>query len=205
MRSSEDFWDSNAKKYAKSPIKNMAAYEKTLERVRTYLSEGDTVLEVGCGTGSTALLLAGNVKQITGVDISSNMVGIASGKARDQRVENVSFVHGTAFDDTLQKGSFDVVMAFSFLHLQEDMPGTIRRIRELLKPGGLFISKTVCLREKTRLLGVLIYLMQKVGYAPFVESLSYGAIDEAIAAEGFEIIETGIYPPPARFVVAKKA
>ncbi len=204
MRSSEDFWDSNAKKYAKSPIKNMAAYEKTLERVRTYLSESDNVLEVGCGTGSTALLLAGNVKQITGVDISSNMVGIAKGKARDQQVDNVSFVHGTVFDGTLQAGSFDVVMAFSFLHLQEDMQGTIRRIRELLKPGGLFISKTVCLREKTRLLGVLIYLMQKVGYAPFVETLSYADIDDAIAKQGFEIIETGIYPPPARFVVAKK-
>ena len=53
MRNPEKFWDKVAKKYAKSPIKNLQAYNETMERTKTHLSVGDSVLEVGCGTGST--------------------------------------------------------------------------------------------------------------------------------------------------------
>jgi len=102
--------------------------------------EGDDVLEVGCGTGSTALLLADSVKQITAIDISSNMIDIASNKAKDPQIENVNFIQSTLFDDTLEKRSFDVILAFNFLHLLEDTPEAIRRINELLKLEGLFIA-----------------------------------------------------------------
>ena len=59
MQQAETFWDGAAENYAKSPIRDVEAYNYTLERTRTYLSPTDKVLEVGCGTGSTALLLAG--------------------------------------------------------------------------------------------------------------------------------------------------
>lgn len=114
------------------------------------------VLEVGCRTGSTALLLAGHVKHITAIDISSNMIDIARNKAKDQQIENVDFIHSTLFDDTLKKGSFDVIMAFSFLHLLEETPEAIRRIKKLLKPGGIFISKTPCLADQSKLLRVFM-------------------------------------------------
>ncbi|MCG8445153.1 MAG: class I SAM-dependent methyltransferase [Hyphomicrobiales bacterium] len=55
------------------PVRDVEAYEYTLERTRSYLAKTGRVLELGCGTGSTALLLAG----ITGNDISPNMIGIA--------------------------------------------------------------------------------------------------------------------------------
>ncbi|MEL6287025.1 MAG: class I SAM-dependent methyltransferase, partial [Pseudomonadota bacterium] len=54
------------------------------------LAEG-RVLELGCGTGSTALLLAPSVAQITGTDISGEMVRIANGKAADQGAQSVTF------------------------------------------------------------------------------------------------------------------
>ena len=206
MPSSERFWDRLAKRYAKSPIKNMQAYKQTMERTRAHLSTSDAVLEFGCGTGSTALLLAENVKRITASDISSNMIEIAKAKAKDQQAENVTFVKGTLFDDTFKEKSFNVVMAFNLLHLLEDMPTTIRRVSKLLNPDGLFISKTVCMAGQGRLWRILLPIMRKFGLAPYVRFLTTEEVEYSITNEGFEIIETGDYPasPPSRFIVAKK-
>ena len=76
------------------------------------------------------------------------MIDIAKGKANDQKVENADFVRATPFDDVVEEESCDAVLAFNFLHLLEDTPAGIRRIRDLLKPDGVFISKTVCLSGK---------------------------------------------------------
>ena len=48
--------------------------------------------------------------------------------------------------------------------------------------------------------------MQLVGKAPFVRFLQVSEIDHMLVAAGFEIVETGLYPPttPSRFVVARK-
>ncbi|NIA68379.1 class I SAM-dependent methyltransferase [Pelagibius litoralis] len=206
MKSSEKFWDKTAEDYAKSPIKNVPAYQESLARTKAYLSEDDNVLEVGCGTGSTALLLAGSVKHITATDISSNMIAIGWRKAQEQKVANITFARATPFDDIEAEKPFDAVLAFNVLHLLEDTPKALRRLHDLLKPGGLLISKTVCLAEENRLWRVLIFLMQRVGFAPFVKYLKVSELEDCIADQGFEIIETGSYPSYSRgrFIVARK-
>ena len=200
------FWDRNAEKYSKSPIKNMPAYEQTMERVRAHLKPTDNVLEVGCGTASTALLLSPDVAHITASDVSPKMIEIGRGKAKKSGTKNIDFVVGTPFSDALTPGAYDAVMGFSFLHLVEDLPATLTRIHELLKPNGMLISKTVCLAEQTRLWGIPIALMRLLGYAPYVNLLTARDLERAIRDAGFEITETGFYPrkPPARFVVARK-
>lgn len=207
MPDSARFWDKRADRYSKSPVKDQDSYERTLECTRKHLSPGDEVLEVGCGTGTTALLLAPSVKQITAIDISSRMIEIATEKASTQKVENVRFGCGTPFDDALAKGSFDVVMAFNFLHLLEDIPGAVHRIKELLKPGGVFISKTVCLAEQSRLWSLLVAVMKALGFAPHVKCLEIAELEDIITSAHFEIIETGLYPPspPSRFIVARSS
>ena len=52
------FWDRIARKYAADPIADAAGYEATLRRVQALLSANQDVLEIGCGTGTTALRLA---------------------------------------------------------------------------------------------------------------------------------------------------
>ena len=206
MTTAEKFWDKAAEKYAKSPVKNMAAYNETMEHTKNHLTENDNVLEVGCGTGTTALILAASVKHLTGSDISSRMIAIARNKVKDQKVENVSFIQAILSDSTLEKNSYDVVLAYNFLHLLEDPQEAIRKVRDLLKPEGLFISKTVCLAEHSRLWGPLLYVMRKVGYAPYVKCLRIPELEAFFTSANFKIIETGVYPPspPGRFIVAKK-
>ncbi|NRG19147.1 class I SAM-dependent methyltransferase [Rhizobiales bacterium] len=206
MQKAEKFWDKASRRYAKSPVKNMEAYNRTMERTKFYLSKEDDVLEVGCGAGSTALLLADQARRITATDISSEMIRIAEDKAKAQGVENAEFICAEIFEDALGKGPFDVALPFNLLHLVEDAPAAIRRIRGLLKPGGLFISKTVCLGGHSRLLRYVIPAMQAIGLAPYVSYLTAAGLASIIREEGFEIIETGNYPakPPRPFIVAKK-
>lgn len=209
MQDAALFWDKAAEKYAKSPIADEAAYAYTLERTRSYLSADDSILEVGCGTGSTALLLAGDVKQITASDISPNMVQIGAEKARAQDIRNVTFVNATLSDGAFGNGPYDVVLALNLLHLLEDVPAALHRIHGLLKPGGVFISKTVCMPKagaplKFRMIKMILPLMQWVGKAPYVNFMEIGELENVVASHGFKIIETGTYPPPSRYIVARK-
>ena len=211
MQDAAKFWDKVAPKYAKSPIGDMDAYTYTLERTRSYLSPSDVVLEIGCGTGSTALLLSESVAHITASDISANMIKVGSEKAQEQGVSNVTLVNAGLFDDAIDDGPYDTVLAFNILHLLEDPRAAIGRISGLLKPGGTFISKTICKPGsgtpfKFRLLKAVLPLMQLVGKAPYVNFMEIRELEAIVTGGGFKIIETGNYPaaPPSRYIVAQK-
>ncbi len=209
MTDAATFWDKHAKGYAKSPISDVAAYEYTLGRTRSYLSEKDRVLEVGCGTGSTAVLLAANVAHITGTDFSEGMITIARGRA--EGVANAKFTQADLFETNVDGGPFDVVLAHNVLHLIADIEGAVQVLRDHVKPGGLFISKTVCAPEsrlplKLRAIMMILPLMQFFGKAPYVNFMKIPAFDQLITDAGFRIIESGNHPanPPCRYVVARK-
>ena len=207
MQASVDFWDKTAEKYSRKPVSDVAAYQETLDRVRAYLKDSDRVLEIGCGTGSTAIQLAGDAKEIVARDLSGAMIDIARGKAEEAGIENLRFEKGTLFDPGLEMGSFDVVMGFHVLHLMEDLPAAIARIRALLKPDGLFISKTVCPGEIGWFVKPMIWMMQKFGMAPYVSCLKVVELEDAITGDFFQILETGFYPQKSssRFIAARKA
>lgn len=211
MKNPAAFWDKVAVKYAKSPISDIDAYTYSLERTKSYLSPKDNILEVGCGTGSTALLLAENVNQITASDLSANMIRIGKEKAENQGVSNIKFINAELSDSKIDTGPYDAVLALNILHLLEDMPAAIERINGLLKSDGIFISKTVCALGtgtpfKYRLMKLILPLMQMIGKAPYVKFMEISELEEIITFGGFKIIETGNYPasPTSRYVVAKK-
>ncbi|MHA7773787.1 class I SAM-dependent methyltransferase [Roseibium sp. M-1] len=211
--SSAGFWSRTARKYAASPIRNQAAYEKTLVRTIEHLGPEDSVLELGCGTGSTALQIAGNVRAYLATDFARGMIEIAEGKLEagkdDGSVpEGLRFAVADAFSEKLEprdKKGYDAVLAFNFLHLVEEAEDTLIRVNRLLKPGGLFISKTVCLKKRAWLFGPLIKVMQLFGKAPFVRFYSFATLEGSIRSAGFEIIEADTCPAPfSRYVVARK-
>lgn len=199
-----DFWDKIAEKYSTSKIGNQAAYEATLDRVRGFLNKDSTVLEVGCGTGSTALLLAPDAGHITGTDISGEMIRIAKDKAAAQGTGNVTFEKTSAGD--AGQGLYDVVTAFNLLHLVDDPAAALANIRNRLPEGGVFISKTPCLGSKPWYIP-LIAVMQWIGKAPKpVHSFKPDQLRADIEAAGFKIEEMMFFPKQniSRFIVARK-
>ena len=107
------FWDRAARKYAKDPIKDMPGYERTLERISHLLNSSDTVLEIGCGTGTTALKLAPSVARVIATDVSHEMIAIAREKAATQACQNVEFSVATAERTPGPDGAYDAVLAFN--------------------------------------------------------------------------------------------
>lgn len=185
------FWDRISRQYAKDAIADQGGYERTLERTRALLKQSDRVLELGCGTGSTALRLASDVRSYLATDISAGMIAIAKEKLSANPIPDLSFQIATAETTILQAGRFDAVLGFNYLHMVRDAPGTLRRIHSLLAPGGLFISKTPCVGDMNPFLSlVLLPTMRAFGVAPYVNVIKQAQLCELVRAAGFDILAT---------------
>ena len=208
MVDSKTFWDKMAPKYAESQMRSVDDYEHTLARTLSYLTPQMRVLEMGCGTGTTALRLAPHIKAFVGTDQSSEMIRIARDKAADEH-SNLEFrVLGAAESAQLEEG-FDVVMGFNLFHLVPDADAVLADIFKILKPGGLMISKTPCLMDKAFgwkrfLVAGMLPILKRIGKAPDVGLWRIADVDRRIADAGFETLEAGNFPAISRYVVARK-
>ena len=208
MVDSKTFWDKMAPKYAESQMRSVEDYEHTLARTLSHLTPEMRVLEMGCGTGTTALRLAPHVKAFVGTDQSSEMIRIARDKAADEH-SNLEFrVLGAAESAQLEEG-FDVVMGFNLFHLVPDADAVLADIFKMLKPGGLMISKTPCLMDKAFgwkrfLVAGMLPVLKRIGKAPDVGLWQIADVDRRIADAGFETLEAGNFPAISRYVVARK-
>jgi SAM-dependent methyltransferase len=201
------FWDRIADRYAARAIRDEAAYARTIAATRARLKPGDRVLELGCGTGTTALRLADPAWEIAATDFSARMIAIATEKAQAAGLGTVRFAQADLTDPRAAPGPFDAVLAFNLLQLAPDLPGALAAVRARVRPGGLFVSKSLCLGEPGwRLARIAVALLRTVGIAPPLRPLRIAALDAAVEAAGFEILESGVFPerPPARFLVARR-
>ncbi len=209
MLDAAKFWDKIAPKYAKDPIGDMAAYEYTLGRTKSYLAASDRVLELGCGTGSTALLLAPHVREMVGTDISQGMIDIARTKAKADAIDNIEFRVATAEAAAKIQDPFDVVLGYNLFHLVQTAETIFADVHRMLPVGGYFISKTPCLADKSfgwkRFpIRAAIPVMQMLGKAPPVRFLTQAQLENAITDAGFDIVESGNFPAISRYVVARR-
>ena len=185
-------------------MRDEETYHKKLAITQGYFRPDWSVLEFGCGTGSTALVHAPYVKEILATDISGKMLDIATQKARDAGVENVRFQQGTLDSLDLEAESLDAVLGLNILHLLESPETAISRAHELLKPGGIFVSSTALVGELMVLWRLLIPAMQAVGLAPFVNRFSRQSLVTMLTNAGFSIDYEWQPDKASVFLVARK-
>ena len=203
---SAQFWDRVAPRYSKQPIADTQSYARKLAATQALMQPNMTVLEFGCGTGSTALAHAPHVAHIVATDVSAAMISIGREKAQAAGIDNVSFRQSGVEDFTAPDASFDMILALNLLHLLPDRIAALTKAHQLLKPGGIFISSTVCLTDRMWFVRPVIHIMQWIGKAPYVSFLRANTVLREVNAAGFEVLEHWTHGRSnSLFLVTRKA
>ncbi len=199
------FWDKVADRYSKKPIADEGAYQKKLDVTRRYFTPESEVLELGCGTGGTAILHAPLVKHYRATDISERMIEIADGKKAADGIENVTFEQASLEDIDVADASLDAVLALSLLHLLEDKDAAIRKVHGMLKPGGVFVTSTACIGDHMKWFRLIAPIGRFFGVFPLVRVFTRQELLDSMTSAGFEIdYEWRPAKSAAVFIVAKK-
>jgi demethylmenaquinone methyltransferase/2-methoxy-6-polyprenyl-1,4-benzoquinol methylase/phosphoethanolamine N-methyltransferase len=150
---------------------------------------GESVLDVGCGTGSLAIALKAKVGasgEVRGIDASPEMIELARRKATKQGAEvdfRTALIESLPFGD----GEFDAVLSsFMLHHLPEDVKRKgLAEVRRVLKPGGRFLAVDFGGTSQS----VTGHLLSIFGHT---HGASLDALVPAMEEAGFTDVETGV-------------
>ena len=100
-----------------------------------------SALDVGCGAGLLTVALARRGYHVTAVDLSPRMVELCRDALEGASVDQstVQLACGNCLQMELDSGPFDVIYALGLLQYQEDELATLKRLRQLLRPGGRLV------------------------------------------------------------------
>lgn len=181
------FWDRIAERYSRKPVPDEAVYQKKLQITREHFRPDMEVLEIGCGTGSTAIAHAPYVKHIHAIDISSKMIEIARRKSGDAGVKNVIFDQASIEDISVPDQSVDAVLGLSILHLLKDKEAAIAKVHRMLRPDGIFVTSTACIGDKMKFFNLVAPIGRFFGVMPFVRAFTSKELMDSLIDAGFAI------------------
>ena len=160
---------------------------------RAGLQTGETVLDLGTGTGSVALAAAAQVGasgRITAVDISPAMLARAQARADAIGVSNTDFAEGRGEAIPVPDQSQDAILASLSLMYVIDRAAAAREIARALRPGGRFVGSVWAGPERAD----IVLLQQMAGSfapAPPVAGVSPGSLADPTPFLG-QLSEAGL-------------
>ncbi len=136
-----DLFEGTAKFFRPNYVANLvSSWLPALEGVVPKLQAGARVADVGCGYGSSTLLMAAAFPRSTfnGFDYHSTSIDAARAAAEEDRaVERARFTVASA--QTFPGPSYDLVTFFDCLHDMSDPVGAARHVHDMLTPGGTWM------------------------------------------------------------------
>ncbi len=166
------------------------------------IKPGESVLDVGCGTGSLTIAAkrrAGPASKVSGIDPSSEMIVKAQKKARKEDVD-ISFQNSVIERLPFPDNHFDVVLSSLMLH---HLPKNAREqgakeIKRVIKPDGRWLIVDFGGHEPKRK-GILGHFHFKHGY------IKQSDVDDLLKGAGFRVVESGaVGIRNVSFILAKR-
>ena len=161
------------------------------------IAEGQTVLDLGSGSGVDVFLAAGLVGaqgKVYGVDMVGEMVALANSAKRSARLDNVEFLSGEMEKVPLAGGSVDVVISNCSINLAQDKPVVFAEIVRLLRSGGRIAICDVLASDA-------LSPEDRAARGSYVDciagALSVGECTEALERAGFEDVRIDLTHPVA--------
>lgn len=148
--------------------------------------ENAVALDVGCGSGELAGVLAGYYKKVIGVDYSQIMIDLAH---KSGAPANVEFHQADCTQMPLPDNAVDYIFSLGLLDYLPDLEAALREFRRVSAPGGRFVltvpkkpSLFAPIRWATGIRGKLFKL------PPLVNVLSRRQLEEVMASHGLKVV-----------------
>lgn len=191
QQTERNFWEKQATKYDKRMKSFSLEYQRTVERVIEYIHEDSVVLDVACGTGIVSLEIAQYVDKIEAIDISPSMIEVAQQKAKQHKIENISFNVADAYRLKYPNKYFDIVLLVNILHVIKNPEIVLKEAKRLLKDDGILLISVECSGENPMNLFLLVQKIVKIlGIIKYLHFYKYSDINSLLQKNKFKIVKT---------------
>lgn len=134
-RKSEETWDSIAESF---DLTRRKPWKQCIDFINS-LSKTDIVVDLGCGNGRHLIPCAEHCKQVIGVDISGELLGIAQKKLKKRNLNNTILLHADMVNLPLKNDTVDSALFIASLHNikgRDKRIQSLKEIRRVLKKDG---------------------------------------------------------------------
>lgn len=139
-----NFFKKNAEKFAKNQelIVERSQYSPILEELISSLNlpSDSTVVEIGPGEGFLLVKLAQVFNQVIGIDNSAEMLSKAKESVSDANLDNVTFIHGDANQQSISRARVNLVVMDMVLHHLPSPANIFGSVADMLNPLGYFLA-----------------------------------------------------------------
>jgi 2-polyprenyl-3-methyl-5-hydroxy-6-metoxy-1,4-benzoquinol methylase len=142
LQESQQYWDDLASTFDNEPdhgLRDSVIRDTWTEFLKTWLPPTNaTTLDIGCGTGSLSIVLAGLGHKVTGIDLSPSMISLAEAKAATHGLQ-IEFEIMDAASPQLSNQHFDVIICRHLLWALPEPKQVLQRWMNFLSRKGRLV------------------------------------------------------------------
>ena len=157
-------WNLVAEGYEQITRKSLEAFSRSGLAMLRYDS-GTKAIDIGCGPGTTTLLISPAVRQITCVDFSAAMLGELRRNVAAVKATNVEIVEADGQALPFQDNSFDIGISMFGLMFFPDRGKGFAELHRVLAPGGQALVSSWAPADQSPLMRTVFAALQRDGAA----------------------------------------